>query len=50
MPSEVHQLALLWKSLHTGCSSNEMLNFSDGTAGKNKDNEDGSEDEDEENV
>jgi hypothetical protein len=34
MPSEVRQLALLWKSLNTDCSSNEMLNFAVGTAGK----------------
>jgi hypothetical protein len=50
MTSEVHQLALLWMSLHNGCSSNEMLNFAHGTAGKNKDNEDVNENDDEENV
>jgi len=39
-------LSLLWKSFYTGCSSNEMLNFADGTAGKNKDNKVVSENED----
>jgi len=34
MPSEAHQLALPWKNLNTGCSSNEVLNFAVGTAGK----------------
>jgi hypothetical protein len=44
----VSELASLPDSLHTGSLSNDMLNCADGTAGKNKDNVDISENEDDE--
>jgi hypothetical protein len=46
MRSGVSELTSLLKSLYTGCLSNDMLNCADGTAGKDKDKEDVSENED----